>query len=1034
MRHSRWHLMIVAAAAGLGLAGLSLGDTPTETTHIVEGCAGGGAGDTTEYLAVPVGVRSSTSPTATDGVVLDIEKFASALRLSFSGQVGPVDVVSSNARTWLLPSGLSLGLSASMLDIPLPAEEVLIEYYSVNDELTVSPAEQNFGYSPRPAPGAPDLPSEGRWWGQSFTVSVSNLDPIREANRGEFFWQSIPPDAPFHPSQPVTFTVPDDARGGWFFVQANNRRSQTARWLKIRPTFTDEAQTGVPVTFSDISSVSWVNCPGSGSDYLFIAEAQGIWRLSMMKTLPTALKVAGVNPGRYYLSRATSDNRILFVAGEQGHPAIRAIDACAASPAPVAWAATSDDQMTRQIRPRGIAVRPAGDHAYLADGLGGYTVRVPHNAGPGSSTITDRWGGNTVLAFPDPCGIDAAASGTLLVTSQSPMATYRVPAAGGSTVLQTNNSRVVHSLQIDRDVSTTSTLRNLATGDRGVAMIRNRATGMGGVVFALPDHLAIEGNFRYQFVVGAPERVLLSNLGPGTPGYPYTSGWQSADRLIRVEVRGWGSVPQYLRVVDPPDTAPYAAVPGSPVYYADDNTATQVDATDWGLTLDPAGVAPPPQRCLAVTPPSDSAPAVVYLKVPAHYSGDNFRIEVSKQDWGPTCEAPNTVEHVSPRFTSWKRIFIERDKMFRRGGLLAEDAAPGQMSVQVAKTWDGNSYEAKDGLSIGDLVVLFDTEKPFDQSFVAGSDIACVRGWDSIARGNGAELAYSVDLGTPNGTTCEAVSPITRAYAASHTRDDAKHWDFADPGGRSAGIGMIGKLTNPEYCDRFKNQKNRNSCYYDVDIATVQRLFDDAFVEVIAPPSGMSVVPFMGLDWLRYWAYEVDQPHRHKGIRRFNRLWFKHFIPKLGDDPPRAWEQNYFQFIAASDLTRPGHDVQGITDASFDYSMSFWHSIDRSCSGDEHLCLQHTSVHELVHQFNTNPCNTDYAYHCRRNAWCSASHCGKSEGEFQCAMYYLQPEEQRKNDVDRLCTEDLLLGDPTCPAPAPGEVRPGAVRTTVDPQ
>ena len=454
-----------------------------------------------------------------------------------------------------------------------------------------------------------------------------------------------------------------------------------------------------------------------GADFLYVAEAQGIWRLSMMKTMPTARKVGGVSPGRYFLSRAMSNNWVLFISGAQGNPPVQYFDGCERSPLAGLWAQTTDNGFTSSFRATGIAARPDGGFAYLADALQGYTIRVPFNAGAGSSPIEDRWGGNTVLSFADPAGIDAATSGALLVTTESPRATYLIPAAGGATYQDQVSDKVIHSLQIDHDVSDASFHRNYATGNQGIALVRNRTTRMGGLVFALSDRVVVEPNRHYEATNPWPTRVLLSNTVHDDVHSPYPSGFQTADRIVRIEFRGWAGVTQYLRVVDPPDTAPYAPVPTPPAYYADDNTATVLGATDWGLTTDPAGVNPAPQKCLAVTPPSNTVPATVYLKVPAHFAGDNFRIEVSKQDWGAACDAANTVEFVTPRYTSWKRIFIERDPMFRYGGLLSADATPLATSVSVAKTWDPDHghYRALDGLdTIGLKVAIFDADQPYD--------------------------------------------------------------------------------------------------------------------------------------------------------------------------------------------------------------------------------------------------------------------------------------------------------------------------------
>ena len=84
-------------------------------------------------------------------------------------------------------------------------------------------------------------------------------------------------------------------------------------------------------------------------------------------------------------------------------------------------------------------------------------------------------------------------------------------------------------------------------------------------------------------------------------------------------------------------------------------------------------------------------------------------------------------------------------------------------------------------------------------------------------------------------------------------------------------------------------------------------------------------------------------------------------------------------------------------------------------------------------------CNTSTGAHCERNAWCSAGHCGKpAGGPFWCSMHWGYPpgeaQRQAKDDVDRFCLEELLLGDPTCPEPSPGQPLSGAVRTTGDPK
>ena len=101
-------------------------------------------------------------------------------------------------------------------------------------------------------------------------------------------------------------------------------------------------------------------------------------------------------------------------------------------------------------------------------------------------------------------------------------------------------------------------------------------------------------------------------------------------------------------------------------YVANDNEVwTEDPPPAFGLSAYSSG---PYTQELAVTP-SGNHTAAFYLKLPPRYSGDNWRVAVYKIDPKTGQEVPNKLPSRSPVYTAWKRVFIEKDRMFRRGNL-----------------------------------------------------------------------------------------------------------------------------------------------------------------------------------------------------------------------------------------------------------------------------------------------------------------------------------------------------------------------------
>jgi hypothetical protein len=143
----------------------------------------------------------------------------------------------------------------------------------------------------------------------------------------------------------------------------------------------------------------------------------------------------------------------------------------------------------------------------------------------------------------------------------------------------------------------------------------------GAEVFGLENgRLELDPDWAYWVHYHYPQPVILDNAGED---HPHRSEHRQAERVVELEGEGWPWVPLHLRVVDPPDMAPYAPDGGWPVSgdpaaavppYEGNDDSGYAD-TDQGLS---SGATGPWSRELDVTPGSDGTYRV-YLKVPARY-------------------------------------------------------------------------------------------------------------------------------------------------------------------------------------------------------------------------------------------------------------------------------------------------------------------------------------------------------------------------------------------------------------------------------
>jgi hypothetical protein len=944
------------------------------------------------------------------------------IELTWSGHTGSTMVSYSTnftfqERVWTLETGYT----DSTLTIE-GRDDRPVECFDVTDSTTVSRSVQSMGYDPRPEPVP--VASTARadrqtdvWWRSQITSNFKYLETIPKANSLAIQNRVARADSVASVSngyaQEATFTIPADARSFWMAPQVNGRTARRAVFHSLI----------VPDVgpYKNLRHIEWASQTG----HVWVAADGRVDELDIFKVYPTVERTF-TDATKPYLSRVTGDGRILYVDGVAGVTDVYQIDV--STGARTVYAATTDDNFDRSITPVGIAAAIDGSACYIADASGSVIVRIPE---ANATDITDDWGSWPYWNFPDPAGMETTPDGRVLVGSADNFV-GEIPDQS-NTWLAFYTSGIPYNLNLDRDVSSPTTYRVYWNDLRGVASAYNRnpienLTGtpvrnLGALILNDgDDKLTVSPLWNYLPTVRNviwPFRVVL-NREDETEAYPWSG--QVADRLVRIDVQGWYGVPLHLRLIDPPDIAPYAPDGGwppkggnvaFPPYEANDNEVWEENPpyTDFGLTTDPDGIIlGGPVLELNVTPGTDHE-ATVYVKLPARYAGDNWRVEVTKRTWNGAA-VPNKVPGFSSIFTGWKRAHVERERMFRRGGLLSTTAYPADSYIYLANFEVDGSWVQAHNLQVGDLIVIFDNERTADESY----DQACVKSITPINQFEAQiELAWIEDCVTPHlliGTYNSSVDPVTR------------EWDF-DELTRSAGVGVISE------CTTDLNVMHGNSCFFEGDMRRIEPSFSDANVEFYARPEGAGYVPYLPKEFF-------DAARTNTNDDKFSLLWFGNFIPDPGSTavPPFQESHNYFHLIGASERTGAG----GTTSLDYDNTFVFTGGIEAVGNPPAETVnwVRSTTNHEFGHHYEVNP--DDCAWHDDQLAWCGLDSSLACFDE-DCLM---NVDRDRLNDIDRFCVRNLdsgaaAAGSNHCDGPSGGwdiewQEGEGAIRTEPDPK
>jgi hypothetical protein len=382
--------------------------------------------------------------------------------------------------------------------------------------------------------------------------------------------------------------------------------------------------------------------------------------------------------------------------------------------------------------------------------------------------------------------VNTSDPGELLVSDSGAGAVY------GVDLLLPQKQELVSGLAIPRASSFAMTPLNAATcGKLPNTDLAFTLVGEDTQVRQVPDP-------RITLLPTAPTRVWISR---GRADDQYPSSYQGADHQITITAEAGPDRRVCFRVVDPPDLAPYAD--GSTTGYWCDNRDPGT-SNYAGKLWDTATSAWEDVVCVQA---DSHGVASATLNTTDRYAGDNYIVQASYDTW----DTLNTTKALAQTgvITTWKRIYIEKDTMFRQGGILAANANAGDAKVVV---WNWASLPA-----CGDTptvppcyqIAVVDSQHPYESNHDEPY-ISYVVADPNIS---GANDLYLVQA--------DGVTP----YTLSHDYVASPYPAFDS--GNSAGVGVIG------------------AGWYTPNFGDMWQAYNDAFVEFWIPPDGCGVIPYL---------------------------------------------------------------------------------------------------------------------------------------------------------------------------------------------
>ncbi len=411
-----------------------------------------------------------------------------------------------------------------------------------------------------------------------------------------------------------------------------------------------------------------------------------------------------------------------------------------------------------------------------------------------------------------------------------------------------------------------------------------------------------------EFEIKEPQKVLLHKYREDDD---YPSEYQrrldgdtivaSPDRHMDVRVRVKAASdgapvagrPVYFRVNDPPDTAPYVVQNGD----AHDNDNRDRSLLK-GKLLTGAACPDAPEGVICALSGADGWARVV-LETSEHISGENYEVEASLD---PGFDCPSTCPH-SATITTWKRVYLENDSMFRHGSFVAANVAAGGTSIDVT---DIDPFRGKVGKKItlihADPVLAIGPRRFYMEEHIIRAITPGTDGGGTIAFRDGESLNLS--------------------YApAEQDRSGRTVRHLAD------GVGLV--------------SGNWEADVFFADPSYLNALFDPAFVEyIILDEGGANTVPYV--------PFVKPVPAATVGTLddpqvQFAQKWFE----RNG-----ASNQHYLAGVTGEDNgSGQPSDHRGVTTSNVGLTQSlvFVQQIQGS------TLVAELVTHEVAHQWHVNP-------------------------------------------------------------------------------
>lgn len=418
-----------------------------------------------------------------------------------------------------------------------------------------------------------------------------------------------------------------------------------------------------------------------------------------------------------------------------------------------------------------------------------------------------------------------------------------------------------------------------------------------------------------------------------------------------------------------------------------------------------------------------SNPCTFNFRITQHWGGDTYR---------PIIFAQDTRTYLGgAKVNPWKRIYIEKDKMCKRGGILdgylyfAGGDGDSDPDFIWVRQWDqGLSLDDPSYPQLGDTAKIFDSDHTFESG-----------GEDAVIQSRVSErIPDLTDL------DCTGMDPCSNP-------DCTCRWALK--------FGLDRDLVNTYWSsrDEFQNGKSAGVCvssqgYYQVNTTRLNKLdqtgpFDDAFVQFKTMKEGQNVVPYL------------HTTHNDGLIQErvpFHQYWFSKKKPiDCQINPPQNCigccntPQNIFHLIGSSNAINSRGVNYADSDISYVYEAAIKTEVDTfcgstTCYGDElenYICF--VSSHEPGHNFRVNPCRATQGQHCINLAWCGGaggacrSRCNAGEDK-KCTMHGMTNTCQRSDGISRFECSDLCA-HPMCmvleDCSLPGGL---SIRTNTDPE